>query len=411
MNITASKATKASAIVGQDLVTAAASLVPTLRSRSSETDALAKLPDATIADLQNARLFDMAVPRMYGGPQSSLRTVMDTIVEIGRGDGSAAWTLAILHGGTWMAAAFYPKHVTDEIFASGENIRVATVFMPGKAKTRRVDGGIMIEEATWRFNSGVYHAKWDLLGIPIFDDSGQVVDGASALIPTSDISPLHDWDTIGLRATGSTSVAAKNVFVPNERLALHSKTQQEDFAADHLRDEPLYQIPLLPFFATKLVFPALGMAKGVLELFVDRASQRGISYTFYEKQDDAAVTHLQVAEASAKIDAAELILRRSVDELEASVESGTSMPMEQRARIWRDAGFASRLIWEAVDMLVAASGAGFAQSANPLNRYWRDLRVAGLHGGICTSTTLEVFGRILCGKAPNNPVFQPHSND
>ncbi|MEZ2129007.1 acyl-CoA dehydrogenase [Sinorhizobium sp. CB9] len=411
MNVTASKATQASTIVGQDLVAAAASLVPTLRSRGSETDALGKLPGATIADLQNARLFDMAVPRMYGGQQSSLRTLMDAVVEIGQGDGSVAWTLAILHGGTWMAAACYPKHVTDEIFAPGENTRVATVFMPRRAKTKRINGGVMIEEGIWNFNSGVYHAQWDILGIPIIDEASQIIDRASALIPISQVSLLNDWDTIGLRGSGSTSVAVKNVFVPNERLAFHSKTQQENFAADHLRNEPLYQLPILPFLAAKLVFPALGMAKGALELFIDKASQRSISFTFYEKQDEAAVTHLQVAEASAKIDAAELMLRRCLDDLEASTASGTSMPMEQRARIWRDAGFASRLIWEVVDMLAGASGGGFAQSANPMNQYWRDVRVAGLHGGICPNTTLEVFGRILCGKTPNAPLLQPHGND
>lgn len=410
MNITASKATQASTIVGQDLVAAATSLVPTLHSRSSETDALAKLPDATIDDLENARLFDMAVPRMYGGQQTSLRTLMDTIVEIGRGDGSVAWTLAILHGGTWMAAACYPKHVTDEVFAPGENTRVATVFMPRRAKTRRVDGGVMIEEGIWNFNSGVYHAQWDVLGIPIFDEAGQIIDRASALIPVSELSLLNDWDTFGLRGSGSTSVAVKNVFVPNERLALHSKTQQENYAADHLRDVPLYQLPILPFLAAKLIFPALGMAKGALELFIDKASQRSISFSFYEKQDEAAVTHLQIAEASAKIDAVEQMISRCLDDLETSAASGTSMPMELRARIWRDAGFANRLIWEAVDMLAGASGGGFAQSANPMNRYWRDVRVAGLHGGIYPSTPFEVFGRILCGKTPNTPVFQPQGN-
>ena len=50
-----------------NLVTTATSLIPTLRSRSSETDALARLPDSTIADLEKTRLFDMLVPKMYGG--------------------------------------------------------------------------------------------------------------------------------------------------------------------------------------------------------------------------------------------------------------------------------------------------------------------------------------------------------
>jgi 3-hydroxy-9,10-secoandrosta-1,3,5(10)-triene-9,17-dione monooxygenase len=387
-----------------NLVRAATSLIPTLRSRSSETDALARLPDSTIADLEKTQLFDMLVPKMYGGLQCSLRTFMDVVVELGRGDGSAAWTVALLSASTWMAATLYPKHVVEEIF-SGGNFRTAGVLAPRKVKTRRVDGGVLIEEGSWSFNSGVHHAHWDILGIPIFDDAGQFVDSGSALIQVSQVTLLNDWDTIGLRGSGSTSVAVKDVFVPNERIALLSKTLQEDYASTHLRDQQLYRLALVPFLVTKLVFPALGMAKADLELFLKKVPHRSIPFTSYEKQDEAAITHLQVAEASAKIDAAELILRCSADAIEASAASGTRMTAGQRVRIRRDAGAASRLIWEAVDLLAGASGGSFAYAGDSMNRLWRDVRIAGLHGGICTSTTMELCGRILCGKEPNTALL------
>jgi len=387
-----------------NLVAAATALIPTLRSRSSETDALARLPDSTIADLEKAHLFDMLVPKIYGGLQCSLRTFMDAVVELGRGDGSAAWTVALLSSSTWMAATLYPKHVVDEVFSGGK-FRTGGVLAPRTVKAKRVDGGVLIEEGSWSFNSGVDHAQWDILGIPIFDESGQFIDSGSALIPVSQVTLLHDWDTIGLRGSGSTSVAVKDVFVPNERIALLSKTLQEDYASTHLRDEPLYRLALIPFLATKLVFPALGIAKAALELFLEKAPHRGIAYTWYEKQDEAAITHLQAGEASAKIDAAELMLRRSVDVLEASAASGTRMALEQRARIRRDAGAASQSIWEAMDLLAGASGGSFAYTKNPMNRLWRDARVAGMHGGLNASANLELFGRILCKKEPNIPLL------
>jgi 3-hydroxy-9,10-secoandrosta-1,3,5(10)-triene-9,17-dione monooxygenase len=387
-----------------DLVTAATALIPTLRSRSSETDALARLPEATIADLEKAHLFDMLVPKMYSGLQCSPRNFMDVVVELGRGDGSAAWAFAIVSASTWMAATLYPKHVVDEVFSGGK-FRTAGVLAPHKVKAKRVDGGVLIEEGSWSFNSGVYHAQWDILGIPILDESGQFIDSGSALIPISQVKLLHDWDTIGLRGSGSTSVAVKDVFVPNERIALLSKTLQEDYASTHLRNEPLYRLALVPFLATNLVFPVLGIAKAALELFLEKAPHRGIAYTWYEKQDEAAITHLQVGEASAKIDAAELILRRSFEVLEASATSGTRMALKQRARIRRDAGAASQLIWEAMDLLAGASGGSFAYTKNPMNRLWRDARVAVMHGGINASTNMELFGRILCKKEPNTSLL------
>jgi 3-hydroxy-9,10-secoandrosta-1,3,5(10)-triene-9,17-dione monooxygenase len=274
------------------------------------------------------------------------------------------------------------------------------VLTPLKVKTRSVVGAILIEEGLWSFNSGAPHAQWDNSGIPVHDHAGQFVGRGSALVPMSQITLLNDWDAIGLRGSGSTSVTVRNVFVPNERITLLGKAMNEDYASVHLPGG-LYRIPLIPFLATNLVFPTLGIAKSALELFLQKAPNRGTAYTWYEKQDEAAVTHLHVGEVSAKIDAAELILKRSVDELEVSADHNTSMTSKQCVRIWRDAGFACQLIWEAVDKLAAASGGSFATMSNPMNRLWRDIRVASLHGGICTSTTMELFGRIMFGKEPN----------
>jgi hypothetical protein len=51
--------------------------------------------------------------------------------------------------------------------------------------------------------------------------------------------------------------------------------------------------------------PSWTITKAALELFLEKAPHRGIAYTWYEKQDEAAITHLQAGEASAKIDAPE----------------------------------------------------------------------------------------------------------
>jgi 3-hydroxy-9,10-secoandrosta-1,3,5(10)-triene-9,17-dione monooxygenase len=387
-----------------DIVAAAAALVPKLQARGSETDRLGKLPDSTIADFENARLFEMLVPRIYGGLQCPLRTYMDAVVQIGRGDGSAAWTLALLSTGTLLATTLFPKHIADKEYADFGNFRAASVLAPNKVKTKSVDGGVLIEDGLWGFNSGIHHARWNNMGIPIPDETGKIVGRGSALIPKSQITLLNDWDTIGLRGSGSVSVTVKDVFVPNERISLFSNALRENYASTHLLDS-LYRLPIVPLLATNLVFPALGMAKAALALVLEKTPNRGIAYTWYEKQDEAAVTHLQVAEASAKIDAAELILKRSVDELEANAACGTSMTREQRARIWRDAGFASQLIWEAVDKLAGSLGGSFVRLDNPMNRIWRDIRVAGLHGALCTSTAMELFGRILFSKEPNTALL------
>jgi 3-hydroxy-9,10-secoandrosta-1,3,5(10)-triene-9,17-dione monooxygenase len=158
------------------------------------------------------------------------------------------------------------------------------VLDPRKVKTKRVAGGVLIEKGSWSFSSGVHHAHWDILGIPIFDEAGQFIDSGSALIQRSQVTLLNDWDTIGSRGSGSTSVAVKDVFVPNERVALLSKTLREDYASTHLRDQQLYRLPLIPFLATKLVFPALGMAKAALGRFLEKAPHRSILSSLFRKR-------------------------------------------------------------------------------------------------------------------------------
>jgi 3-hydroxy-9,10-secoandrosta-1,3,5(10)-triene-9,17-dione monooxygenase len=40
-----------------------------------------------------------------------------------------------------------------------------------------------------------------------------------------------------------------------------------------------------------------------------------------------------------------------------------------------------------------------------MNRLWRDVRVAGMHGGLNASANMELFGRVLCKKEPNSPML------
>jgi alkylation response protein AidB-like acyl-CoA dehydrogenase len=284
-------------------------------------------------------------------------------------------------------------------------VRGCGVLPPRKAKVRKVPGGFHIDEGLWGFNSGVYHANLDMLGIPMVDDDGKVVDEGLAIVPMEKVEILNDWDTIGLRGSGSSSVAVHDCFVPSERVASLPAAIQGSYASQHLRDQQLYRLPFIPFLSILLAFPQLGAGRGALDVFLEKARTRGIQYTSYDKQLEAPITHLQVAEASAKLDAAEAIIDRAIERIEEAAETGRDyMAFNARARVRSDASTASQLIWEAVDSLASGSGGSFAASNNLVNRYWRDVRVAGLHGVLCTSTGWELYGRLLCGQEANTPL-------
>src|SRR5438067_813923 len=184
-----------------DLVGRARQLVPQLRKRLKEMDQLGRLPEATVKELLDAELFQLTIPRIYGGLQVDMRTYMDVVAEIGRGDTSTAWTTAIINGANWMAATIFPEETQQEVFGTQGGARVTGVLAPRQCALHRVDGGYLIEEGKWGFNSGSYHSNWVVLGIPLLNERGEVVDQGLALLPSEDVERLNDWNVIGMQGT------------------------------------------------------------------------------------------------------------------------------------------------------------------------------------------------------------------
>ena len=376
-------------------------LVPTLRARAAETDRLAKFPQATFEELESRGLFRLLYPKVYGGQEIDTKTYMETIMALGRGDMSVAWATNILNGCTASVASTMPAHVTDVVFASPGGARVAGVFAARSLKTRPQAGGTFIEEGVWAFNSGVQHANWDLLSVPIYDDSGAVVDEGLALIPISQVEILDDWDTIGLRGTGSNTVRVRNVQVDADWILPFGRVRRENYRVERFKH--LWPLRISPTAngAVVLSYPALGAAEAALELFVEKASKGGIQYTQYGRRAEAPVTHLIYGEASAKIDAAKLLAYRAVDEMSNAAKAGIELTPMEAARIRRDTGLIEMLLWQAVDMLATGSGGSFIAGGNLLGRCWRDIRAGTMHGAITPPTVLEFYGRLAFGMPSN----------
>jgi alkylation response protein AidB-like acyl-CoA dehydrogenase len=347
--------------------------------------------------LKAAGAYSLTVPRAFGGLQADITTWMETVTELGRGDGGVAWAVTLITAGNWMAAGLYPKHVVEEVF-SKPGACVAGVFSNRGCKARPVDGGIFIEKGTWFFNSGVYQVQWDLLGVPTFNKNGEPAAPGIALVPVSEVKLLNDWDPTGMRGSGSTNVTMENVFVPDERIV--SLPACVGGAQPRAFPDPLYRVAFAPLMAGILAFPVLGLGAHMLEEFVETLPKRDIKLTLYTRQAEAPVTHLQLGEASAKIDAARFIMETACREMDEWAASGEYMPRLQRARICRDTAFADRLVWEGVDLLASAAGGSFSRQGHILNRIWQDVKVGAMHPFVSVPSNYEMYGRMFAGIEP-----------
>src|SRR5262249_56555729 len=94
---------------------------------------------------------------------------------------------------------------------------------------------------------------------------------------------------------------------------------------------------------------------------------------------------LRVAEASASIDAARLLMFRDLAEAYETAARGDAISMDVRLRNRRDQAFCVRLVVGAIDALFLAAGGQGLFLEQPLQRAWRDAHAAAsplsLHWG------------------------------
>src|SRR5215207_5650198 len=90
----------------EQLVERARKLRPLLEKNAAQGEADGRIAQESIDALVDTGLFKLAVPKRYGGYQTSMRTLMEVAAAIGEADGGTAWVSTILNGTAWLAGLF-----------------------------------------------------------------------------------------------------------------------------------------------------------------------------------------------------------------------------------------------------------------------------------------------------------------
>ncbi|MEU9686562.1 acyl-CoA dehydrogenase family protein [Amycolatopsis japonica] len=376
----------------EELVRRVAELAPALKKHSAWQEQNRRVHEESIEALAEAGVFKLRRPKRYGGYEADTRTLVDVATEIGRADGSTSWVASVYWIPTWMACQF-PEAVQDEVFATPD-VRVCGTLSPS-AMAAPVDGGVVVN-GKWGFISGALHAQWQEIIAILVPPEGEPYP-IMALVPISDLLIVDDWDTSGLRGTGSVSTVAQDVFIPAERvLPLPAVLEGQGGAS-----ASIYRAPLLPVASASSVGTLVGMARGAQETFLKRLPDRKITYTAYESQREAPITHHQVAEAALKIDEAGFHAHRLSTLVDTKTADGSPWKLEERAIARADLGAVVRRAKEGIDILAAASGGSSIYHGIPIQRIARDVAAVNLHALMHPNTNTELYGRVLCGLEPN----------
>jgi 3-hydroxy-9,10-secoandrosta-1,3,5(10)-triene-9,17-dione monooxygenase len=376
-----------------DVIARVRELAPLIKKNAAESEAARRVSQETIDALKVAGAFCIAVPRRYGGLETSLRTMLDVSAAIAEADGGASWVVTLSNINAWAAALQHPQ-TTDEIWADGPDAILAGVIAPS-GQARKVPGGYRVS-GSWAYSSASLHADWAAGGVLVVDEDDQAVDQAMAMIPRQEFRIEDTWYVAGMRSSGSNTIVAEDVFVPGHRLMSMGPAMSGSYIKDH-PDSPLYRSAIGSMLVMVLIGPQLGMARAALDLVTSKAAGKALAYTTIERQADSVAFQLLIAEAALKIDTAHLHAYRAAYDVHHYAQRSEFPDLVARSRIRGDAAVALQNVNEALNILLNANGSGSFAEVNALQRIWRDSNVAARHAVILPQVSMETYGKALLG--------------
>lgn len=378
----------------------AEALIPQLRDRATRTEELRRLPPETERDLHDAGLFRIVQPKRVGGSEFDYVALVDCAEQLGKGDASVAWNVANLASHHWMLAMFN-RHAQDMVWAGHADALIASSFIFPAGRAWKVDGGYKLR-GSWPFSSGVASCEWNMLGsVVASDDEADGIEYRIFLVPKKDYRILDTWNAAGLRGTGSNDVEVRDAFVAESATVAVSDLAGGPTPGSVVNPNPLYTLPVFSLFPFVLSGVALGNAQASLDDYIEIARHRASTYN-RTKLGDLQSTQIKIAEASAKIDAARLVMRSNCLEAMAAARRGEVSDMAVKTRLRRDGAYSVNLCTEAVSLLFAASGARGLFTTGPLQRQFRDAHAINSHIAFNFDVVGTNYGRVALGLPSEN---------
>ncbi|PZT52848.1 acyl-CoA dehydrogenase family protein [Paenibacillus silvae] len=382
----------------------ATNLLPYLQKYARQIDEERHIPDEVIQKVSDAGLFKLGTLKKYGGYEVSIRAMVEIISEVAKGNGSVGWVVQIINGNNYTVSLSLSEETLDSIFNQEEEIRFCSVLAARKAVVKKVDGGYLVEHGLWGFGSGSKHATHAFINLLDTASMQENKGMRLAVVPMNEITIVDDWYTMSLKGSASNSLEIKNVFIPEKYVISQNLSQGNTLPAPLEgidRYKPYVQITTA---ITTGISAILGLARGAVEYFVEKAPHKGITMTIHSSQADVGHIQYKVGLAAMKVESAHLHISRAIDHLEHHVQNGERFTTNEFAQLQTDMTYAALLCWEAVDMLMAESGGGVIADSNRLSQIFRDIRGGANHALTTASTGLELYGRVLMGLPPQHVI-------
>lgn len=389
-----------------ELVARAVELREPLRERQVECEAIGRLPDATVRDFIDAGFWRAVQPRRFGGYEFDLTTFHRIATELSRGCPSSGWVYALTAAHNILVGMF-EEQAQVELFGDGD-FRCPLAAMA--APVEKVDGGYHVSN-WWDYASGCDAATHFIGTAAILSDAGELLDTRWFAVRRDQFEIVDNWDTLGMRGTGSRRVVIKDVFVPDHHTVpcFNPMRPIVVMPGRHVHPNPLYRGggPILPLLVSEVAALAVGIAQAAVDEHVEILSGRHQWGPMSPLRRDLHVFQRLLGEVTAYVDTAEATLaeiaRRWTRLAERSAQ-GVPASDEEERRLLLVEQQTIETCCRAVDLVFRTSGSSASNKGQRVERYFRDLNMVRTHITLQYERTFENVGRMRLGLPPEMPV-------
>ena len=386
-----------------DAIDRARALIPFLRKQAPLNDKATKLVPEVVNAIHEAGLFRYLQPKAWGGMELDFVAYFDIPEMLAHGDISTAWVVANLashHRGL----ALWPKEAQEEIWGASRDTLIASGIAFAQGSAKRVNGGLQLS-GKWGFSSGVDHSTWEQLACVVKDDAGKPVDWVMCQVALSDCIVIDDWQTLGMRGTGSRTVTCTDVFVPTYRAqSMQVADPAHVFPGLKVHTNSMFKVPTPALGGHCIAGCVVGNAAAMLDLTTQLVKERSTAYTGAKMRDFQTV-QIRIGMAAAKIDAVRLWLRNDCIEAQNVYRAGNALSIDDKLRYKRNSAVGTKIIGEAVDSLYEMLGANGIYDTSAMQRIFRDHHAAAGHFSFSTDAQVSPWAMVSLGGEFKSPTI------
>jgi len=360
-----------------------AEVAPMIREDGQAGEELGRPTARVLEALTEIGVFRAMLPREVGGFEFTPRQQLQLMEELSWHESATGWTVLGVIDQSALVAAYVDDVAIEEYFGDGRcAIFSGQGTRPGTG--RRVDGGYIVS-GEWQFNSGSSvstHVETAVLG-----DDGRFI---MATLPVDRITPIDNWDVLGLRATSSHDYRIDQVFVPDTHT-------YDPVAGAPRRGGGIFRVGLAYLATLQHAGWALGVSKRLLEEIRNLAREKAGRPRVSTSTDQFYAAY---AAMEAQYRGARAFLHDLWGDVERTLDAGETPSTEQISLIQLGTVAANRTAQAIANEVATWTGTSLIRKG-VLQRYFRDV-YTGIEHLVCSPPVQQSVGKQLSGRASDD---------